>query len=197
VDDIIAEWASVKPPAAPELKPVTVDPKTTALLVPRLHEGELRSPAALPEMKSGCAGCTERSSSSPGPRRGLGRSRLRPSQLRAPGLSSSPARSGRSGCRRWRGCVTAAATRARRAPLALRPLQRRGLSAAPPRPTAAPARQPVPLPLQPVPQSSAPPPARNAGIAVAAAYAGALREAYRRSQTHKILQACQPQAFLP
>jgi nicotinamidase-related amidase len=31
--DIIAEWASVKPPAAPELKPVTVDPKTTALLV--------------------------------------------------------------------------------------------------------------------------------------------------------------------
>jgi len=33
VDDIIAEWASVKPPAAPELKPVTVDPKTTALLV--------------------------------------------------------------------------------------------------------------------------------------------------------------------
>ena len=27
------EWASVKAPAAPELKPVTVDPKTTALLM--------------------------------------------------------------------------------------------------------------------------------------------------------------------
>ena len=31
--DIVADWASVKPPAAPQLKPVTVDPKTTALLV--------------------------------------------------------------------------------------------------------------------------------------------------------------------
>ena len=31
--DIIAEWASVKLPPAPELKPVTVDPKTTALLL--------------------------------------------------------------------------------------------------------------------------------------------------------------------
>jgi nicotinamidase-related amidase len=31
--DIIGEWASVKLPPAPELKPVTVDPKTTALLV--------------------------------------------------------------------------------------------------------------------------------------------------------------------
>jgi nicotinamidase-related amidase len=31
--DIIAEWATVKPPSVPELKPVTVDPKTTALLV--------------------------------------------------------------------------------------------------------------------------------------------------------------------
>ncbi len=31
--DIIAEWASVKPPAPPPLKPVTVDGKTTALLV--------------------------------------------------------------------------------------------------------------------------------------------------------------------
>src|SRR6266852_2346441 len=29
---IIDEWSSVKPPPAPELKPVTVDPKTTALL---------------------------------------------------------------------------------------------------------------------------------------------------------------------
>jgi nicotinamidase-related amidase len=30
---IIDEWATVKPPAAPILKPVTVDPKTTALLM--------------------------------------------------------------------------------------------------------------------------------------------------------------------
>ena len=30
---IIDEWATVKPPAAPALKPVTVDPKTTALLM--------------------------------------------------------------------------------------------------------------------------------------------------------------------
>jgi nicotinamidase-related amidase len=32
-DDITTEWATVKPPPAPELKPATVDPKTTALLV--------------------------------------------------------------------------------------------------------------------------------------------------------------------
>ena len=31
--DVIAEWASVKTPPAPELKPVTVDAKTTALLI--------------------------------------------------------------------------------------------------------------------------------------------------------------------
>jgi len=31
--DITTEWASVKPPPVPELKPVTVDPKSTALLV--------------------------------------------------------------------------------------------------------------------------------------------------------------------
>jgi nicotinamidase-related amidase len=31
--NIVAEWASVKAPAAPALKPVTVDPKTTALLM--------------------------------------------------------------------------------------------------------------------------------------------------------------------
>ena len=31
--DIIDEWASVKAPAAPALKPVTADPKTTALLM--------------------------------------------------------------------------------------------------------------------------------------------------------------------
>ncbi len=31
--DITTDWASVKPPPVPELKPVTVDPRTTALLV--------------------------------------------------------------------------------------------------------------------------------------------------------------------
>ena len=31
--DIVAEWTSIKAPAAPALKPVTVDPKTTALLM--------------------------------------------------------------------------------------------------------------------------------------------------------------------
>jgi len=31
--DIVAQWASVKAPATPALKPVTVDPKTTALLM--------------------------------------------------------------------------------------------------------------------------------------------------------------------
>jgi nicotinamidase-related amidase len=31
--DIVADWGSVKMPPAPELKPVTVDPRTTALLV--------------------------------------------------------------------------------------------------------------------------------------------------------------------
>ena len=31
--DIIAEWANAKAPPPPELKPVTVDPKTTALLM--------------------------------------------------------------------------------------------------------------------------------------------------------------------
>jgi nicotinamidase-related amidase len=31
--DIITEWSSAKAPPAPELKPVTVDPKTTALFV--------------------------------------------------------------------------------------------------------------------------------------------------------------------
>ena len=30
--NIVDEWSSVKPPAPPELKPVTLDPKTTALL---------------------------------------------------------------------------------------------------------------------------------------------------------------------
>jgi nicotinamidase-related amidase len=31
--DVVDEWANVKAPPAPELKPVTVDPKTTALLL--------------------------------------------------------------------------------------------------------------------------------------------------------------------
>ena len=31
-NDITQEWASVKPPPVPELKPATIDPKTTALL---------------------------------------------------------------------------------------------------------------------------------------------------------------------
>lgn len=41
-NDIIAEWATVKPPPVPELKPVTVEPKTTALLI-------------LDLMKAGCS----------------------------------------------------------------------------------------------------------------------------------------------
>ncbi len=32
-NDITTEWASVKPPPVPQLKPATVDPKTTALLI--------------------------------------------------------------------------------------------------------------------------------------------------------------------
>jgi nicotinamidase-related amidase len=40
--DIIAEWTTVKAPPAPELKPVTLDGKTTALLI-------------LDMMKSGCS----------------------------------------------------------------------------------------------------------------------------------------------
>jgi nicotinamidase-related amidase len=36
---IIDDWASVKPEPAPELKPVTVEPKTTALLVMELVKG--------------------------------------------------------------------------------------------------------------------------------------------------------------
>jgi len=32
-NDIVEEWASIKAPAPPTLKPVTVDPKTTALLM--------------------------------------------------------------------------------------------------------------------------------------------------------------------
>jgi nicotinamidase-related amidase len=53
--DIIDEWANVKTPAAPEIKAVTVDPKTTALimgdLVNQLCGKRLRCVAALPAMK--------------------------------------------------------------------------------------------------------------------------------------------------
>src|SRR5215813_7429038 len=37
--DITTEWTSVKLPPVPELKPVTVDPKTTALLVLDMMKG--------------------------------------------------------------------------------------------------------------------------------------------------------------
>lgn len=57
-DDIITEWGSVKGPTAPALKPVTVDPKTTALLLldfmphdPYCGPGKPRCGATLPAMK--------------------------------------------------------------------------------------------------------------------------------------------------
>jgi nicotinamidase-related amidase len=37
--DIVADWAGVKVPPPPQLKPVTVDPKTTALLVLDMMKG--------------------------------------------------------------------------------------------------------------------------------------------------------------
>jgi len=51
--DIITEWSSVKAPAAPEVKTVTVDPKTTALLmldfIPSFYcSAEPRGAATLP-----------------------------------------------------------------------------------------------------------------------------------------------------
>jgi nicotinamidase-related amidase len=56
--NVIDEWASVKTPAAPALKPVTVDPKTTALLLldfiphdPYCGSGKPRCGASLPAMK--------------------------------------------------------------------------------------------------------------------------------------------------
>jgi nicotinamidase-related amidase len=53
--DIIDEWANVKAPAAPEIKPVTVDPKTTALIMGDLMNQSCakrpRCVAALPAMK--------------------------------------------------------------------------------------------------------------------------------------------------
>jgi nicotinamidase-related amidase len=55
-DNIIAEWASVNAPPVPELKPVTVDPKTTALLMLDFLPGvycstKPRCMSALPAMK--------------------------------------------------------------------------------------------------------------------------------------------------
>lgn len=54
--DVVSEWASVKAPPPPELKPVTVDPKTTALLVmdflPKIYCADKpRCVAALPAVK--------------------------------------------------------------------------------------------------------------------------------------------------
>jgi nicotinamidase-related amidase len=55
VPDIISEWATVKLPAAPELKPVTVDPRTTALLVLDMMKGNCgarpRCLASLPNVR--------------------------------------------------------------------------------------------------------------------------------------------------
>jgi nicotinamidase-related amidase len=54
-NDITTEWASVKPPPVPQLKPVTVDPKTTALLVLDLMKGNCgvrpRCMATVPSIK--------------------------------------------------------------------------------------------------------------------------------------------------
>jgi nicotinamidase-related amidase len=53
--DVIDEWANVKKPAAPEIKAVTLDPKTTALIMGDLTEQTCakrpRCVAALPAMK--------------------------------------------------------------------------------------------------------------------------------------------------
>jgi nicotinamidase-related amidase len=54
---IISEWSSVKTPAAPELKPVTLDPKTTAILVMDLvkqtcnNERRPRCVASIPKIE--------------------------------------------------------------------------------------------------------------------------------------------------
>src|SRR6266567_3884285 len=54
-NDVTTEWASVKPPPVPELKPVTVDPKTTALLVLDFMKGNCgvrpRCQASVPSVK--------------------------------------------------------------------------------------------------------------------------------------------------
>jgi len=53
--DVTTEWAGVKPPPVPELKPVTVDPKTTALLVLDFMKGNCgqraRCLATVPNVK--------------------------------------------------------------------------------------------------------------------------------------------------
>jgi nicotinamidase-related amidase len=53
--DITTEWGNVKPPPVPELKPVTVDPKTTALLVLDMMKGNCgvrpRCQATVPNIK--------------------------------------------------------------------------------------------------------------------------------------------------
>jgi nicotinamidase-related amidase len=54
-NDVTTEWASVKPPPAPELKPVTVDPKTTAFLMLDFMKGNCgarpRCIATVPNVK--------------------------------------------------------------------------------------------------------------------------------------------------
>jgi nicotinamidase-related amidase len=54
-NDITTEWAGVKPPPAPELKPVTVDPKTTAFLMLDFMKGNCgvrpRCIATVPNVK--------------------------------------------------------------------------------------------------------------------------------------------------
>src|SRR6516225_7977937 len=53
--DIISEWTTVKLPPVPELKPVTVDPRTTALLVLDFMKGNCgarpRCLASLPNVR--------------------------------------------------------------------------------------------------------------------------------------------------
>ena len=51
--NIVDEWASMKAPAAPELKPVTVDAKDDSAADARFHEPELWQTAALPRHDSG------------------------------------------------------------------------------------------------------------------------------------------------
>jgi nicotinamidase-related amidase len=54
-NDIIKEWATVKPPEVPELKPATIDSKTTALLILDLMTGNCgirpRCVATVPNVK--------------------------------------------------------------------------------------------------------------------------------------------------
>jgi nicotinamidase-related amidase len=54
-NDITTEWSGVKPPPAPQLKSVTIDPKTTALLVLDLMKGNCgarpRCVATVPNVK--------------------------------------------------------------------------------------------------------------------------------------------------